>query len=251
MLNDLPKKEKVRKPLTPWRYFWRIQKECALRAVTPFMMYLFMSLIALAVQAISPDSTVWYEVVLGALCIVIGAAFNAHLLFTRGKMHYDAYLTGRIHEKNRLFGVESGGDHRPEKEYRPWKGFLIGFYIGVPVLVFGLFAAIPVTWSGGEVALVMFAGWAIYPIQWLRAYLYPGQSDWAYPPVSGGYSMLMILLPVLVSGIFYLVGAMVQRREKEREAERAEQVARAAEQARLEAAERQKNAKGAKGGKKR
>ena len=52
MLNDLPKKQKKEKPMTSWRYFWRIQKVCALRAVTPFMMYLFMSLIALACQAI-------------------------------------------------------------------------------------------------------------------------------------------------------------------------------------------------------
>ena len=240
MLNDLPKKEKVRKPATPWRVFWRVQKECALRAVTPFMMYLFMSLIALAVQAISPDSTVWYEVVLGALCIVAGAAFNANLIFARGKMHFDAYLTGRLYEKNKLFGIESGGDRRPEREYRPWKGFLIGFYVGLPVLFLGMFAAIPATWSGGEVAMVMFAGWAIFPVQWIRAYLFPGQSDWAYPPVSGGYAMLMALLPILVSGIFYIVGATVQRREKEREAQRAERIAEAREQARRETSAKKK-----------
>ena len=121
--------------MTSWRYFWRIQKVCALRAVTPFMMYLFMSLIALACQAISPDTTEWYEVLLGAACIACGAAFNAHLTFSYGKMHYDSYLTGCIHRKNKLFGIQSGGDHHPEQEYRWWKGLLIGFYVGVPVLV--------------------------------------------------------------------------------------------------------------------
>lgn len=231
MLNDLPKKQKEKKPLTKWRYFRRIQGECALRAVSPFMMYLFTSLIGLACQAFSPDTTEWYEVLLGILCIVAGAAFNAHLIYHRGILHYDAYITGCIHRKNELFGVHSGGDHRSEREFRPWKGFLIGFYVGIPVLVLGLFAALPATWSGGEVALVMFAGWAIFPIQWIRAYLFPGQSDWAYPPVSGGYAMLMVLLPILVSGVFYLVGALMQKRRKEQEAERAERVAEAGKRA--------------------
>ena len=99
------------------------------------------------------------------------------------------------------------------------------------MLVLGLFAALPATWSGGEVALVMFAPWAIFPIQWIRAYLFPGQSDWAYPPVSGGYAMLMVLLPILVSGVFYLVGALMQKRRKEQEAERAERVAEAGKRA--------------------
>lgn len=228
MLNDLPKKQKKEKPMTSWRYFWRIQKVCALRAVTPFMMYLFMSLIAFACQAIAPDTTEWYEVLLGSVCILGGAAFNAHLTFTYGKMHYDSYLTGCIHRKNKMFGIESGGDHCPEQEYRWWKGLLIGFYIGVPVLVMGLFATLPATWSGGEIALVMFAGWAIFPVQWIRSYLYPG-GEWTYPPVSGGYSMLMIFLPILVSGVFYVVGAMVQRRNKALEAERSARVAEAAQ----------------------
>ena len=78
----------------------------------------------------------------------------------------------------------------------------------------------------------MFAGWAIFPIQWARAYLYPGESGWSYPPVSGAYSMLMIFLPILVSGAFYILGAMMQKRSKEEQAQRAERVAEAAKKAR-------------------
>ena len=76
----------------------------------------------------------------------------------------------------------------------------------------------------------LFTGWAMFPVLWIRACLYPA-GDWAYPPVSGGYSMLMILLPVLVSGIFYIVGAMVQKRNKALEAARAERVAEAGKKA--------------------
>ena len=43
--------------------------------------------------------------------------------------------------------------------------------------------------------------------------------------------MRMVLLPILVSGVFYLVGALMQKRRKEQEAERAERVAEAGKRA--------------------
>ena len=225
MLNELPKKQKAKKPLTKWRLFWRIQKVCFLRAVTPFMMYLFMSLIALAVDAIA-DGTQIYEVAVGLVCVLAGAAFNAPLAFQYGKLHYDSFLTGEIHRRNAAFGIQSGGDHSPEQEFRWWKGFLIGFYIGIPVIIMGIFAALPATWSQGELALVMVAGWAIFPIQWARNLMFP---DWSgsYPAISGGYCMLMILLPILVTGISYIVGAAVEKKNKQNEEARSERVAEA------------------------
>lgn len=223
MLNELPKKEKVRKPDTKWRHFWRVQKVCLLRSVTPCMMYLFMSLIALALQALAADVEA-YEVVLGSVCIACGAAFNAHLAFNYGKMHFDSYLTGCLHRQNVRMGIVSGGDHRPEQEYRPWKGFLIGFYVGIPVLIFGTLAIFPATWGWAEVVLDMFAAWAILPIQWYRGIVWAGTEDWAYPPVSGGWSLLLILLPVIVTGVFYIVGAYAEKRKKEAESRRTEEV---------------------------
>ena len=223
MLNEAPKKQKTRKPDTPMRHFWRVQKVCLLRAVTPFMMYLFMILIALALHSLSEDIT-WYEIALGSVCILGGALFNVHLAFQYGKMHYDSYLTGCLHRQNMRMGIVSGGDHRPEQEYRVWKGFLIGFYVGLPVLLFGFLAIFSATWRWAEVVLDMFAAWAILPIQWYRGIVWPGDQEWAYPPVSGGWSLLMILLPVLVTGIAYIVGGMYERRKKAEESRRTEEI---------------------------
>ena len=101
------------------------------------------------------------------------------------------------------------------QEYRWWKGFLIGFYVGVPVIIMGIFAAIPANniWASGETALVMVAGWAIFPIQWARNLMFP---DWSgsYPAISGGYCMLM-------------VGAAVEKKNKQNEEARSERVAEA------------------------
>ena len=223
MLNERPKKEKVRKPDTKWRHFWRVQKVCFLRAVTPCMMYLFMSLIGLALQAIS-EGQASYEVVLGSICIAGGAAFNAHLAFNYGKLHFDSYLTGCLHRQNLRQGIASGGDHKPEQEYRVWKGFLIGFYVGIPVLVFGFLAIFRATWRWAEVALDMFAAWAILPVQWARGAVFPGEQNWDYPPVSGAWSLMFILLPVIVTGVFYIVGAYYEKRKKENESRRTEEI---------------------------
>lgn len=201
--------------LTKNQLFWRIQAECWRRMVTPFLMYLFMSTILLATQAISAPNLTWLKILLGTLCILIGMAFNAHLTYSYGVLHYDAYLTGNIHRKNLAYGIESGGDHRPEREYSPWKGFYIGFLIGIPVIILGIVVAASGSASvpGGiaGAALVMFAGWAIIPISWIRgAHL--------------GWSIAMVIVPIVVSGVFYIVGAMREKKKKEAQAARDEAV---------------------------
>jgi len=116
-----------------------------------------------------------------------------------------------------LFGIESGGDHRVEREYRVWKGFLIGFYVGLPVILLGVIAgSVPALGTTGELILDMFAGWAIIPFQWIRDSL------------AGGWVLylaaFMSVIPVTVTGIFYIVGAMREKTKREEADARAERV---------------------------
>lgn len=209
------------------KLFWRTQGECWKRMVTPYVMYLFMSMLLLATQAIG---IAWVRYLLGSLCILIGAAFNAHLAYNTGSSHFDAYVTGCIHRRNRAQGIVSGGDHHPEREYSPWKGFYIGFLIGIPVILFAGLACIPGVSVNqfGRFMLVMFAGFALIPVSWIVG-------DFGTVP-SGyyAYSMLLVLLPVLVTGIFYIVGAVCEKRKKRIKEERAKAVLEAAEAAREE-----------------
>lgn len=196
--------------------FWKIQAECLRRAVTPFIMYIMMSLIMLACQAFG---NAVLRVVLGVFCILCGMFFNGHLLYHCGITHYDAYLTGNLHRTNALFGIRSGGDHRTEREYRPYKGFLIGLYVGLPVVILGIVAGFS---TGGEIALDFVAGWAIIPLQWMR-------TIGGIENISAFWSIAFVAIPVAVSGIFYIVGAQIERRRKELERERAEAVRKLAE----------------------
>lgn len=199
------------------RRFWRIQGECWRRMVTPYMMYLFMSMLLLATTTIGIG---WLEYLLGTVCILIAAAFNAHLAYTTGVYHYDAYLTGNIHRRNRAEGIESGGDHRPEREYAPWKGFYIGLLVGLPVILFAGLACIPgaVVNSFGKFFLVMFAGYAIIPVSWI----FGGFAN--APSNVFAYSMLFVILPVIVTGAFYILGAYLEKRRKKVVEERKEAI---------------------------
>lgn len=221
MLNEAPKKKKKQVDYsdpTGWQYFWRTQRECLRRAVSPFLMYMFMNMISLAGQAIDAMAA---KIVIGIVCVAGGMFFNAHLLYNTGKLHYGAYVAGVLHRRNAAFGVKSGGDHRVEREYRVWKGFLIGFYIGIPVLIMGILLGslqrpeTIVSWAYVSYALMMFAGWAILPLTWFGT----GANN-TFLAVSGYWSLLFLLIPILVSGIAYIVGAMKDKRDRDEAAAR-------------------------------
>ena len=209
--------------LTRSQYFWRTQRECWRRMVTPYIMYLFMSMLLLATQAISSESLTWLKILLGTVCILIGALFNGHLAYNTGIMHYDALLTGNIHRKNIEQGIASGGDHRPEREYAPWKGFYIGFLVGVPVIIVAGLACIPgainEAMAVGQFLLLMFGGFAIVPVSWAYRGFEGGVPAGAY-----AWSLLMVLLPIIVTGVFYIVGAKVEKHKKQVIEERQEAI---------------------------
>ena len=229
MLNEAPKKPKKKIDYAHpngWQLFWRIQKESWRRTITPALMYFFMSLLLLAAQAIE---IVWLQIVLGIVCIAGGIFFNAHLLFHFGAAHDDVLRSGILYRKREEEGIAISPDHHVEKEYRPWKGFYIGFLMGLPVIILGILSgALEGTTAGGYLAgaFVMLADCAIVPFTWLRNYV-PSMSG-----LSLYWTILTIVVPILVSGLFYILGAYRNRRKLAEKEAREAAVKRAAEEAR-------------------
>ena len=229
MLNEAPKKPKKKIDYAHpngWQLFWRIQKESWRRTITPALMYFFMSLLLLAAQAIE---IVWLQIVLGIVCIAGGIFFNAHLLFHFGAAHDDVLRSGILCRKREEEGIAISPDHHVEKEYRPWKGFYIGFLMGLPVIILSILSgALEGTTAGGYLAgaFVMLAGCAIVPFTWLRNYV-PSMSG-----LSLYWTILTIVVPILVSGLFYILGAYRNRRKLAEKEAREAAVKRAAEEAR-------------------
>lgn len=237
MLNDAPKKKKDYAHPTKPQLFWRVQGECWRRAVTPYLMYLFMGMIGLLCLMIN---TPWLQIVLVLLCVAGGAAFNAHLAYNVGKMHYDAYATGELHRRNERIGIPSGGDHHVEREYRFWKGSIIGLCVGAPVILLSVIG----TFADHRVLgyfFLMLAAWAYIPV-WLAGGGSASGGSYLVNPV---WCLLMALLPVIVTTVFYNVGALIERRKKEEQAAREAEVERLREEQKREAEERARKAEAA------
>ncbi len=206
----------------------KVVGECFRRSITPFFMYMMMSFLMLACWMIPIQ---WLSIVLIFVCLAAGMAYNFYLTYTSGKEHWDAYSAGKLHRQNALLGIESGKNHRVEREYRFWKGIIIGFFVGVPVIIFSLCAGLISndTFSSVMAILLIFgAGWSIIPI---AKFLPETPSALGIGGNVVLFSMLMVFIPMIVSAVSYVVGATVQRRKKEAEKARMDRVRELAEEA--------------------
>lgn len=82
-----------------WILFWRCARECLRRAVTPFLMYLMCSTIAVACLSISAFTV---QVILIAGCVLLAVVLDADLSFAVGKKHYQMLMTGNIRRRNNM-----------------------------------------------------------------------------------------------------------------------------------------------------
>lgn len=235
MLNEAPKKIKDYTHPTKSQLFWRIQGECWRRAVTPYLMYLFMGMLGLLCALIK---TPWLVISLVILCVLGGAAFNAHLSFNYGKKHYDAFVTGELHRSNERIGIPSGGDHHVEREYRFWKGSLIGLCIGAPVILLSLIGIFADHATLGFF-FIMLAAWAYLPVWCVGGGVTAVEGSYVVNPV---WCMIMVLLPIIVTTVFYIVGALIEKRKKDEQAAREAEVERIRQEQKREAEERARKA---------
>lgn len=193
---------------------WRTVRECLVHSLVPMFMYLAMSGMLLVVlqRHTDEDGNVTRTAVLTAsiICGIIAVAYNALMSWGCGGSHFEQLVSGNMKRRS---AEELGSDltitgYKAHKEYRPWKGFLMGFFVCLPVviggLLFGKYQAnieAGTTGKGAAVLLLIFeflAGWAVMPFQYLHASNYY-------------LSILFALIPLVISGAFYIVGAYSRR----------------------------------------
>ncbi len=205
---------------TVWKWTW----ECIKRSIIPLITYITVSIL---IFMLTNEGQEWKDgLTTGRAWLCFGLAFaavayNGVTAFTAGGNGYEALVTGNI--KRTVEGEElKMSSHKEQKEYRVWKGFAIGGVVGLITLIVAL------TWGANQAAineilakgkeasaseglrLKVFAdmflwGWAVLPFLFLNA-------SGIY--VSYYLILLYALLSVLVSGIFYIVGAYHRRNKK-------------------------------------
>ncbi len=164
------------------------------------------------------------------VCIIGGAAYNALVSWAMGGSQYEMLVSGNV----KRVSAERYGDeykmstHKEYKEYRVWKGFAIGAFSGIFPLFFGLLFGFNQTTINGEMSggflgimvLISFllSGWSVLPFYYMNH---------AGKHVSYFLSLLFVLVPVIVSGVFYVCGAYSRRNKAIREQQIAERAAQA------------------------
>lgn len=212
-----------------WKFFWRLVKECVLKALTPIAMYFVAGSVMLLLQA--KFSSLGATIAWAVVCGVVALAYNGVLLWIAGSQHYEMLVSGNMKRRSAMqMGTDLNiSSYKLEKEYRPWKGFVIGAISALPIVIGsivlgcnqGAVGQSGQVSKGLAVVILLFDlldGWVFLPFQ---------VANLSNPyTVSYFIACAFALLPVIVSGALYIGGAYGRRAKRLREQEIA---ARAAE----------------------
>jgi hypothetical protein len=148
------------------------------------------------------------------VCALVAVGYNLMVSIAQGTEGYDMLVTGNVQRYS--FEVVEGGykmsKYKPEKEYRVWKGFVVGGIIALFTIISAILmganqASIDsgvVTKGNSAIVLVcaILSGWCALPMYYLNVSGYAISYFWMLP---------CALLPVVVSGVGYIIGAYRKR----------------------------------------
>ncbi len=163
------------------------------------------------------------------VCVLGAAAYNALLAWAHGGTHYEMLVSGNIKRSaaDAYGNAYKMSSHKIAKEYRVWKGFVMGAIMGLFPLIFGILFGCTVPAGkvkteelGGVSSLIAFllSGWSLVPVYCMN------QSGIA---VNYFYTCLFAIIPIVVTGVFYILGAYSRRNKAIREQMLADKAAQA------------------------
>ncbi|GEM_PF-1725278 len=183
----------------------------------PFIYLLMMAMIAFGITAIS--GLLWLKIILAVLNIALYAAVVVAVSYKEGQ---ESIKVQHANDLERIQIIRTG-ENRPLKvheEYKPWKGFMFGFIVCVPLIVLlGLHTILYLS-TGSYRGLGAIAGLVYFMFFIFFTF---GSSLSAGEAATGTtlpwYSFYgaLIALPVimLITGISYILGAKKIMRQQE------------------------------------
>ena len=211
------------------RQIWELFKS----ALPAMLMYfcagsVLMMLTMQDAEAVQWDGT---KLAWSLVCGIVAVAYNGFLGYAQGGTGYEMLVSGNL---KRTSANEFGdgykmSTHKEAREYRTWKGFVIGAFMGlftiVTGIIFGCNQAMidgkDLTTAMGVVVIVSFliSGWSLLPFYFMNQ----------TPGMSANYflSCLFAIVPIVVTGVMYIAGAYGRRNKVLREQEIADRAAKA------------------------
>lgn len=171
------------------------------------------------------------------ICWLLAVGYNAGVSYAYGGTAYEMLVSGNMKRKSATFGTEiKMSKHKEEIEYRAWKGFAVGAIICIFMLIFGIIFAVKndeinsifqadnpgVGLQMGALVLVgiLLSGLTLLPCFYLNG---------AGIAIHYGFTLFLIIIPIAVTGGFYIAGAYGKRNKNMRLRAKEEAEARAKE----------------------
>lgn len=212
------------------RYVWEIVKA----SLPSTLMYLSAGMILFMLMGKTDTETSKFQLkwTLGSqiwaiVCPVAAIAYNALICWAHGGTHYEQLVSGNVKRSatdayGNSFKMSS---HKEAKEYRVWKGFTFGIITAIFTIVTAIVFGVqqPKVDANGLNApttiCILLSGWSILPFYALNTV--GGAS------ISYYITMLFAIVPIAVSGAFYIIGAYARRNKAIRQQAIADQAAKA------------------------
>ncbi|MBE7077292.1 MAG: hypothetical protein E7377_01155 [Clostridiales bacterium] len=199
------------------RYTWELFKT----SIPTSFMY-FCAGTILMMLLLREEKPVWdgKDLAWTIVCIVGACAYNALMAWASGGQEYEMLVSGNMKRmsQEQFEGGYKISSHKEAKEYRVWKGFVIGCMTAIFPLLFSLLfgcfqTRIDAGQTKGFLAVIMLlgfllSGWTVLPFYVLNL----GGASYSY-----FLGCILALLPIIVTGGVYIGGAYGRRAKRLRE----------------------------------
>ena len=211
------------------RYTWTLFKA----SILPSLMYICASSI-LMMLLFRDEKVVWDggKIAWTIICILGGAGYNLLAMWGYGGNAYEMLVSGNVKRSTMdAYGnVYKMSSHKEAQEYRVWKGFAIGAFVALFPIIFGIFFGAK-QWAigSGEYGMgfglliiigFFLSGWSTLPLYCMSK---------AGVAVNYFWNLAFILIPILVSGAGYIIGAYSRRNKAIKKQETEEKIRQAQE----------------------
>ena len=179
------------------------------RALTPFVIKVMFGMTMFVLLLIE---NVQLRMVLMFVLLACDCVLSFVLFRSAGEQAYKMKQAGILSREQRPVGSAGAqGVYRPCKEYRPYKGFIIGLCICLLPLVLILVGATTGN-AGCRAALLFTSGWAYLPV---FVCLIAGNPDVTVPAETLWWGLIIVGVILVLCGVAYILGARVEKRRQD------------------------------------
>ena len=213
-------------------YVWQLIKDALPAAV----MYICAGSILMMAAIKVNDTNVRFKdsaMVWTIVCLLAAVGYNALMSWANGGQQYEMLVSGNVRRRTEQMYGEGYkiSKHKEVKEYRVWKGFVVGGIMSVfsiiVAIVWGVRGTdITARVVEGKIALtemtgILLSGWSVMPIYYANA---TGSN------ISYFVCLAFSMIPIAVTSAFYIGGAYSRRNKRLREQQIADKAAEKATQ---------------------